>query len=155
MTRAGRGSGAQRAVAERAVAERTVDVERERAFVEETVAQMEADERRLLADVVALRAERVDLERELGDARARVDELDAAVHAEELAFLVRERELHAARDVLEQKRELAGEVEREIAAHRGQIADAQRRLEGLVEDVMRIQHKLWRAARELRRADHG
>ena len=123
------------------------DVERERAIVEETVGQMEADERRLLADVVALRADRVDLERELGEARDRLDALDAAVHSEEVGLLVAERELHAARDVLEQRREAAGDVEREIAAHRGQLADARTRLEGLVEDVVRIQHKLRRAAR--------
>jgi chromosome segregation ATPase len=126
------------------------DVERELAMVGETVGQMEADERRLLADVVALRAERVDLERELGDARGRLDELDAAVHAEEVGLMVTERELQAAQDAFEEQRELAGALEQEIGAHRGQIANAQRKLEGLVVDVMRIQHKLSRA-----RADHG
>jgi chromosome segregation ATPase len=131
------------------------DVERERAIVEETVGHMQADERRLLADVVALRADRVDLERELGEARDRLDALDTAVHSEELGVLVTERELHAARDALEQQREAAGDVEREITAHKGQLADARRRLEGLVEDVVRIQHKLQHAARKLRRADHG
>jgi chromosome segregation protein len=153
MTRRGEGAGAEGAGAEGAGA--GDEVERERAIVEETVGQMEADERRLLADVVALRSDRVDLERELGEARDRLDALDGAVHSQELGVLVTERELQGARDALEQQREAAGEIEREITVHKSQLADARRRLEGLVEDVVRIQHKLRRAARELRRTDHG
>jgi chromosome segregation ATPase len=138
------------------VAKRSHEIARERAIVEEVVHRLRADERRLVSEASELRTERQEMEGQLAAARDRVASLESELSMHDLGLLVGQRELAAARDQLERERERVREVERDIEAHRAQIAVAQNRLLDLLESVLRIRHKLWRATTsEARRNDDG
>jgi chromosome segregation ATPase len=126
--------------------ERARQVERDRGRVEEVVRSLRADEQRLLSDTEALKVERTAIERELGEVRDRVAGLDASLTVRQLGMAAKEREVADARAQLETQRDLAERIERELAEHRAQIAGARKRLGALIEDALRIQHKVWRAA---------
>jgi chromosome segregation ATPase len=139
-------AGPDRAQASHAASEHARQIERERGGVQEVVAHLRAEERRWLSDAEALRAERKAINAELAEARDRLAGLDASLKLRQLGVVAKEREIAEARAQLETQRALADRVERELEEHRAQIATARRKLGGLVEDVLRIQHKLWRAA---------
>jgi chromosome segregation ATPase len=84
--------------------------------------------------------------RPIAEARERVASLDATLAAAELEAVAAEHGLAAAQDKLAWQRDVARRVEREIAEHRGQVAATQQRLGALVGDVVRISHKIRRAA---------
>jgi len=128
------------------VAERSRELARERASVEAIQGRLIADERSVLSDLSALHDERGELERALALARERVASLDAAITAEEAEGAAKAQELACARHMLQRDRELTRQIEEEILEYRRQISSAQERLVDLVKNVMRIQHKLWRAA---------
>lgn len=130
------------------VAKRADELADERAVVEEIQGRLRVDERGLLADAAALRAERNELAQELLQARERLAALDAAIAAEGAAEAAKRHALDAARHALERDRELTARLEREIVGYRQQMAAARGRLGDLVKTVLRIQHKLWRVANE-------
>jgi chromosome segregation ATPase len=141
----GSAAGDSRGQGPQSVAERSHQIERERAIVEEVISRLKADEQRLLSDSTALRAERNAIELELAEVRDRLATLDASLAVRKRGLVSKEREVAEAREQLVHQQELANEVEREISEHRSQIAIAQKRLGALVEDVVRVRHKLWRA----------
>jgi hypothetical protein len=69
-----------------------------------------------------------------------------ALAGEELTEGARTHDLARAQHRLELDRDLASRLEQEILEIRRQMSTAEERLRGLVKSVLRIQHKLWRAA---------
>jgi chromosome segregation ATPase len=128
------------------VRERAEKVANERATVEASLGRLRAEEQGLLAELSALHAERDERNRELAEAREHLASLDATLAGEELTGIARAQDLEFARHRLERDRELASRLEQEILDVRRQVSTAQERLRGLVQNVLRIQHKLWRAA---------
>jgi hypothetical protein len=130
----------------KAARERAARIAHERATVEASLARFRAEEQSLLAELSALCAERGERAQELAEAHQHLASLDAALAGEELTEAARAQDLASAQHRLERDRGLASRLENEIMEVRGQIASAQERLTGLVKNVLRIQHKLWRAA---------
>lgn len=124
------------------------DIAKERAAVEEIVARLSGDERRLRVEVFALRSQRTALEQELAAAGERLASLDAEESAATANLVMSERDLDEVRDGLEAVRQRSRDVEREVSRHREQIATAEERLSALAADVLKIQHKLRRAERD-------
>jgi chromosome segregation ATPase len=144
---AGSGSQGDAAARARSAAKRSHEVARERAAVEEVVVRLRADEARLVSELAALRAERAEIGRELTAARDRVASLDEELETRRLALMLKEREVYGAREKLERERDLVSKVEGEIAGHRRQLDLGRKGLGDLVENVLRIRHKLRRVAR--------
>jgi hypothetical protein len=118
----------------------------DRATVEVSLGRLRGEEQSLLAEVSSLRAERGLRAQELAEAREHLASLDAALAGEQLTELARAHDLASARRRLERDRDVALQLEREILEVRRQMSSAQERLGSLVTNVLRIQHKLWRAA---------
>jgi hypothetical protein len=114
--------------------------------VETSLGRLRAEEQSLLAELSALRVERGERAQELAQEREHLASLDAALAGEELTEVARAQELAFARHRLERDREVASRLEQEILEVRLQMSSAHERLQGLVQNVLRIQHKLWRAA---------
>jgi chromosome segregation ATPase len=129
-----------------AVQRRADEIAHDRATVEASLGRLRADEQSLVAELSALRIERRERAQELADAREHLTSLDAALAGEELMEVARARDLAYARHRLERDRELASQLEQHILEIRRHMSSAQEQLIGLVKNVLRIQHKLWRVA---------
>jgi hypothetical protein len=126
------------------VQEHAEKIVNDRATVEASLGRLRAEEHGLHDEISALRVERTERSRELAEASEHLASLDAALAAEELTALARAHDLASARRRLERDRDLILLLEQEILEVRSGISSAAERLRGLVENVLRIQHKLWR-----------
>jgi chromosome segregation ATPase len=140
-------------VGQHAVAERSRQIADERAALEEIKGHLLADEKSVVSDLAALSAERDELERDLACAHERLASLDAEIAAQQLGEWTKTRELDATRHELERDRDQVARIEQELLRYRQQTATAQESLGDLVKSILRIQHKLWRAATDPTKQD--
>jgi chromosome segregation ATPase len=137
-------SAPRSSAAERCAA-RAHELATERAVLREIIAQLEADERSLASQLASANEECLEQERRLDEAKRRAQALDEEIGAAEGTAVALGLELDGARRRAERAAWLARELERELGTYRGQISAARSGVEAVLEDMVRIKHKLHHA----------